>query len=506
MALKDTINNFLRSLASRFNPSATTTTMEAPVQSSTARTSTKFALEGHRRAIVNDARKMYNEDDRVEAILSTLARDATRGSFSVEVMDGPSASVVEQAQELANDLIKRLDLEDRLDDWARLSFRDGDTFIELGVSGANAVEQATRKPTLLMHRNSNSADEFDDPTKAYWLSDKTWAAEPPTDAIWFAEWQIIHSRWMHDEGKRYGKPLFNAARTAYKRMREGEFDMAIRRKTRAGLKLLHVVEGADDAGIKAYRARNRDVLSDPFAAVADFFSSTKGSITAIQGDSQLGNINDVTHHIETFWVASPVPMSLLGYGRDLNRDVLDEQKEQYDEILPTVTKWVETQFLKPLIELEWMLNGIWPEELQWHVVWNVKQILSAEDVQNVAQAVSVMQGTGLVDERTLLDIIEVFLPTVDLTRAREELEKRLKNEESHMGTAAALARKALEDQEDEEGGEGDSDEDEKEEATSWLKRVLGSQNSKSNGGASGSPDPAPSFLTRRTGTTGKYPG
>jgi hypothetical protein len=274
---------------------------------------------------------------------------------------------------------------------------------------------------------------------------------------------------MHDEGQRYGQPLFKSARTSYKRMREGEFDMAIRRKTRAGLKLLHVVEGADDAGIRSYRERNKDVLNDPFAAVADFFSSTKGSISAIQGDNQLGNINDVVHHIETFWVASPVPMSLLGYGRDLNRDVLDEQKEQYDEILPTVTRWIETQLLKPLIELQWLLQDIWPTEITWRVVWNVKQVLVAEDVDKVAKGVVALQATGLIDDETLLDIIGTFLPTVDLSRAREMLEERLENEETNMGNAAALARAALDGQDEEE----DEDEEPVDESANWLGQLLG---------------------------------
>jgi len=33
-------------------------------------------------------------------------------------------------------------------------------------------------------------------------------------ATWLADWQVIHARWDHDEGNRYGQPLFASARTA----------------------------------------------------------------------------------------------------------------------------------------------------------------------------------------------------------------------------------------------------------------------------------------------------
>ena len=459
MALRDTIGRILSALARRFDGNdQTTTTDEGIRRSSVMSTSARFRLEASRRAGVLDARKMYEDDTRVQRILSTLAGDATHGGFSIEVMEAASASQLTEAQEACDDLIKRLELQDRLDDWARLSFRDGDSFLEIGVAADRLIQEITRKPTLLMRRDSNSSDKFDDPTKAYWHSDQSWATSPPPDATWFAEWQIMHARWLHDEGQRYGQPLLKTARSSYKRMREGEFDMAIRRKTRAGLKFLHVIEGADDVGIQSYRERNKDALTDPFAAVADFFSNSKGAIQTIQGDAKLAEIGDVLHQMETFFVASPVPMSLIGYGRSLNRDVLKSQKEQYDEILPTVTRWIETNLLRPLVELQWMLLDLWPGEITWRVVWNTKQVIVAEDLEKVSKAIGSLQATALLDGKTLLDIIEVFLPNVDLTRAREELEKREEGEESRMDTAAILARQALQGQD----GEDDQDDEENE--------------------------------------------
>jgi hypothetical protein len=125
---------------------------------------------------------------------------------------------------------------------------------------------------------------------------------------------MIHARWDRDEGSRYGAPMFASARKAYKRMTQGELDIAIRRKTRAGMRYVHVLDGASPAEIEAYKAANRPALDDPYAAVADFFFNKAGGLQALQGDARLSDIDDVLHHVDTFGIASPVPLELIGYG------------------------------------------------------------------------------------------------------------------------------------------------------------------------------------------------
>lgn len=371
--------------------------------------SSSLMADQERRAIVATSRKMYKTDPRARGIIKTLARDAVKGGFKVKVKNNP------KAEQAANDLVQRLKLGSLLDDIVRLTLRDGDSFEQIGVTEERLITLLSRMPTLSMHRNSNEQDRFDDPTKAFWLAPENWYGgdKPPEDATFFAEWQIIHVRWDHDEGGRYGSPLFESATGAWKRMSEGELDIAVRRRTRAGMKFLHVLEGAQKEDIDAYKAENQDVLRNPFAAVADFFSNRPGSITAIQGDAQLGQIEDVLHHIRTFWVASPVPMSLLGYGQDLNRDVLEEQKAQYDRALAQVTQWVEDEIVRPLLERQWLLLGYLPESLAYEIAWQVKSTLTAADLRDVADAALRLQALGFPDE-AIRTLIGQFLPGIDL--------------------------------------------------------------------------------------------
>lgn len=375
--------------------------------------------------MVVDARRMYDEDPRVRSIIQTLARDAVKSGFELHV-EGPRADA---ARDLAETCLDRLNVYSRIDDWVRLTLRDGDSFLEVAAGRQGDLVHVSRKPTLEMVRWSDERNEFRDPARAFYWMDRLFAADtPPPGATFFAKWQMVQASWDNDEGSRYGRPLFSAARKSYKRMTEGELDIAIRRKTRAGVKYVHSLEDASEADIEAYRQRNRAVLDDPFAAVADFFSNRRTAIQAIQGDARLGEIEDVMHHIRTFWLASPVPMSLLGYGHDLNRDVLEEQETQYRRGLEQVTQWVTGHFVQPLLERQWLLKGIWPASLKWHVEWAGKEPATTQNIADVANAIVALRATNLLTEATLLRLLSHVLPDFDVQAELEALAQQQTDE------------------------------------------------------------------------------
>lgn len=420
---------------SLFRPKQTETKVETLVEPP-ARASTRytlFTIESSRRATVEDCRRMADEDTRAEGVLRALARDTVKGGFELQIEGERS----EEAKQIADELLERVDFWKRIDDWVRLTLRDGDTFLELGANAQGDIVQIGRKPTLEIHRYSDEFDRFYDATKAFFWTDLMWAGvEPPRNAVYFAEWQIIHARYQHDEGTRYGRPLMASARTSYKRMREGEFDIAIRRKTRAGMKYVHALEDASEADIQAYQERNKAALNDPFAAVADFFSNKRTAIAAIQGDANLADIDDVLHHIRTWWVASPVPMSLLGYGQDLNRDVLDEQKEQYDSAKEELSRWVTEQIVAPLIERQWLLKKIWPAGLTWTPQWASKQPLTALSFGEAAKAVVALRASGLFTDETLIRLFSQFVPDFDAEAEIEALQQQMTDEMSRVAANA----------------------------------------------------------------------
>lgn len=402
-----------------------------------------FSAEAGRRAAIEDCRRMYDEDPRAQGVVDTLAVDSVKGGFELKV-EGPRAK---DAQRIASDMLTRVGFWEQGEEWVRETLNDGDSFLELGANSVGDIVQVTRKPTLEMHRWTNEFDQFRDPSRAFFWTDLYYDTyldlQPPTEAVYFAEWQIIHVRGGKRSSSRYGRPLFASARKAYKRMQEGELDIAIRRKTRAGMKYVHSLEDASETDILAYQTRNKAALNDPFAAVADFFSNKRTSIQSIQGDARLSEIDDVLHHIRTWWVASPVPMSLLGYGQDLNRDVLDEQAKQYNARKEAASAWVTAEIVKPLIERQWLLKGIWPPSLIWSVEWSAKQALTAQTLKDAGDAGLKLKAVGLRDE-TIIRLISLFIPGFDAEAEIAAMQQMMRDQ---MARVAANA-KVLSDEQD----------------------------------------------------------
>jgi hypothetical protein len=189
---------------------------------------------------------------------------------------------------------------------------------------------------------------------------------------------------------------------------EGEHDVATRRKTRAGMKYNHQFPaGTTLLEIETYKQVNAEILDAPLAAIQDWFGTA--DIKTVEGDAKISDINDILHHIRTWWVVSPVPMSLLGYGQDLNRDVLEKQKEQYDESLGEIRPWGEKEILTPLFELAWLLAGILPETLIVEYHWKAKRVLKPSDLRDIADAALRWRAFGL-NDAAIIRLVQPFLP------------------------------------------------------------------------------------------------
>jgi hypothetical protein len=365
----------------------------------------KLKADRDRMAIIKTCRRMYKEDPRVKKALKMYSTDLVKAGFIVKTKN-------EQAKQIAKDLQARLGLNKKLQDVTRLSGRDGDSFYEVVIDDQLNITELSRKPTLRMRRNSNGADKFVDPMKAFYMIDEnSMGTGIPENAVWFAQWQMIHARWDHDDESRYGNPMWASATGAFKRVTEGETDLAVRRKVRAGMRLLHVVEG-NESDVKAYKELNKPALQNPTAAHIDLFSNKAASVTAIQGDAHLNEINDILHQVATMFAASDVPMELVAYGEGLNRDILGEKKEEYDESLDDGREWLTDEFIKPLLERQWLLMGILPASVQYEIIWRTAKPLTPADLRDLADAISRLRLLGVKDE-ILQQLMALFIRNVD---------------------------------------------------------------------------------------------
>jgi len=149
------------------------------------------------------------------------------------------------------------------------------------------------------------------------------------------------------------------------------------------------------------------------AAVIDFFSNKQSSLTVHQGDGNIDRIGDVQHNIATMGTASDTPMELIAYGGELNRDILGEKKEAYEDTLNQGREWTATEIIAPLLEREWLLHGIYPADVEYKIIWRKARTLSPADLRDLADAAARLRVLG-VKEDVVQVILASYLQDVDL--------------------------------------------------------------------------------------------
>jgi hypothetical protein len=364
----------------------------------------KLKADRDRMAIIKTCRLMYDSDTRVKKAHRFYARDIVRAGFIVKTKN-------EEAKQIADDLQKRLKMNQLLEDAVRLTSRDGDSFYEVVIAENLQITKLSRKPTLEIRRNTNKQDEFENPARAFWMSSNTWMSpEPPKDATWFANWQMIHARWEHDEEDRYGTPMFSSATSPFKKVQEGELNVAVRRKMGGAQIRQHIVEGSP-TDLEKYKEDNKASFGK-ISAVTDLFTNKPSSLVVHQGDGTIDKIGDVTHHVATMMTASDVPMELIAYGEGLNRDILGEKKEEYEETLSQGREWLTDQLVAPVLERQWLLAGILPEAVDYEIIWRKARPMTPADVRDLMDALAKAKLLGMKDE-VIQAIAASYLRDVD---------------------------------------------------------------------------------------------
>lgn len=203
---------------------------------------------------------------------------------------------------------------------------------------------------------------FVDPRAAYEQFDVATGTKIAT----FPMWQLTLVRLTpdnFDDLGSMGRPYLDASRGVWRKLTMTEEDLVIRRRQRAPLRMAHVMEGAQEAEIDAYRKRVEDDQTD---ITTDYYLNRKGGVTAVQGDANLDQIADVSYLLDTFFSGSPAPKGLFGYAGDLNRDILDDLKQDYfdevDALQDTLSYAYESGF-----SFDLLLAGINPEDFEFSV-------------------------------------------------------------------------------------------------------------------------------------------
>lgn len=399
---------------------------------------------------------MEENDSRLSAILSQIALDTLKGNFSIEVDNGPDP---DRAKQSAADMCKRLDLKSNMEQWLRETLLEGDSFLELGINRRRQLVKVLRLSNFDpdMVRNSDFNDEFPEPNKAYYQTNTPSSflfndSGAPRDAVYFPDWKIIHARWDKKSRNRYGRSIFWGSIRAYRRLDDGEVSVATGRKHSGSRILVHKLATMEEHEIEAYRNANEQALGSSYAMAGDIYTDQEKAVDVIDGDAaNLERIGDIRFHLDTFAASTPLPIIFLGYYVNVNRDILDDALSKYEESLITYQQWCVNQIIKPLVETQWNLDGMPPEQIEWRVVWGNGKTITAKMVNEAGVALNQMKMWGLPLENQvelLSQMLPIFTPG-EVLGAMKKMEKEAEAKEALLAkqgqqtnTPTALPRAA----------------------------------------------------------------
>lgn len=285
-------------------------------------------VDHERRAMVATIREMDVKDGRVKQIHNKLARDCIRRGLVMQVNERHSSETLKK-EWLALMGRVQLDREEKLKSDARGLVMEGNLPLQLVYGEGMDIQAAVRMPSDTIVPITDMGGRFKDPANAYEQRD---VLTGQTIGRWGA-WQMALSRLdpnNFDDMGSMGRPFLDACAEKWRQLVMTEEDLVIRRRMRAPLRLAHVLEGGTKEDLDAYR---KDVEAEQGKITTDFFLNRKGSVTAVQGDAKLSEIEDVTHLLDTFYAGSPAPKGLFGYTGNLQRDILEDLKrDYYDEV------------------------------------------------------------------------------------------------------------------------------------------------------------------------------
>lgn len=306
------------------------------------------------RQAILDIREMDRLDGRVKRIHGRVARDITRGGL---VMQQAEDSSVLTREWLSFGRRLQLDRPEKLRSDARGLIMEGSLPLQWVLDPVTHTFVASvRMPAETILPNVDGNGRFKDPREAY-IQYELWSGR---EVAKFPLWNLSVARLdpdNHDDMGSMGRPMLDASRTTWRKITMTEEDLVIRRRVRAPLRLAHILEGATPEQLDEYRAR---VEKDQSEITTDYYMNKKGAVGAVQGDSNLDQIADVVHLLDTFFAGGPLPKGLMGYSKDLQRDILEDLKTDYYEEVDGLQDLLAAQYERAF-RIQLALKGINPD-------------------------------------------------------------------------------------------------------------------------------------------------
>lgn len=335
------------------------------------------------RARVLDVRDMDQKDGRVKKIHGRMARTAIKGGLSLR--GNPSKAIRARWDQFKRRL--NLHRREKLESDARGLVMEGNLPMQWVLTEDNKIGAGVRMPSETIKPLVNENGRFIDTGKAYEQIDFVRGHV----VAQFALWQLTLARLApdnYDDQGCMGRPYLDSARAIWKKLTMTEEDMVLRRRDRAPLRFVHVLEGATNEDLDDYERKQKQ-REHEFSR--DFYLNKKGGVTALQGDSNLEQIADVAYLLDTFFAGAPAPKGLFGYAEGLSRDILEDMKRDYFEEVDSLQDTLAFVYQMGF-HIDLLFAGIDPDAAEFEVMFAER---NTETLSQRTDRALKMQALGL---------------------------------------------------------------------------------------------------------------
>ncbi|MCF8566903.1 portal protein [Alicyclobacillus tolerans] len=409
-----------------------------------------FVLEWERRTLLRDLDLMVKRDARVDRANYVFGNAATRGGITVSVDSGRTKAIQKRAQDVLDKLMKETKINAHLPAWSRTILRDGDIFLnviaEMDPDGYTArIVRIKNLPAISMERLDDMTDSFPEIRRAFLQIDPITRQEIQA----FPLWSVNHIRWKYEPGERYGRSQYYSGRAAWKKLQMTEEDLVVRRRTRAVQRRVHVVGDKDHPGteteVNKYKALNR--LDDPNNAkvTTDYFINGLGDVRNLEGDAHLDHIKDVEYLLENVMIGTGVPLHILGFGRNVNRDIVNDQRKTYKEDVEGLQDLLENgdpgpfSGLRSIFNMALALQRINPEDVSINIRWTQLDVMAFPELVTAVNELRASQPVPMVSRRTGMKMLGRGMDLMDDNAVDAELKAIDQELQADKDAEAALA-------------------------------------------------------------------
>lgn len=312
------------------------------------------------RSAILDVRRMDMMDGQVKRIHHRTSHALTKGLLT---LDNPKKNKRLSEQWRLYSHALGLHQREKLASDARGLVMEGNLPLQWVLNAErNAVVKAIRMPSETIRVNVGENGQISDVANAYYQYDYL----SGKDIASFAYWQLDIARLdplnFDDDGE-LGRPFLDANRKIWRQMQMTLEDLVVRRRHRAPMRTAHVLEGANDKDLRAYKA---EVENDEEVITSNYYLNKPGGVTAVQGDANLDQIADISLLLDAFYSGTPAPKGLFGYADGLSRDILEDMKaEFYDEL--DILQDLQSAVYAKGFYLHLLLQGINPDSLDYEI-------------------------------------------------------------------------------------------------------------------------------------------